>query len=143
MTSLLNRTFVYCLVLFSSMATAQPIVEVPDNIKGVTTLTAETLIETANSIEQLVLIDSRLSEDRAVGYIEESISLADIETTCETLSEAIPELHTPAAFYCNGIQCGRSVRAIEIAKSCKYSNLYWFKGGIEEWKAKNYPLAIE
>lgn len=41
-------------------------------------------------------------------------------------------------FYCNGIQCGRSVIALEIAKGCGYTRLYWFRGGFAEWKRNAY-----
>jgi len=41
-------------------------------------------------IEALVLIDSRIRADRKEGYIEGSVSLPDIETTCEALAQQLP-----------------------------------------------------
>ena len=41
-------------------------------------------------------------------------------------------------FYCNGVQCGRSVVSIKVARSCGYHNLSWFKGGFAEWKEKGF-----
>lgn len=111
---------------------------VPDEIPGVETLTAEGLIEKANNTNGLIIIDARISKDRAIGYIEDSISLPDINTNCDTLSELVSNRHTPLLFYCNGVKCGRSVVAVKIARSCGYKNLSWFRGGFEEWQEKGY-----
>jgi rhodanese-related sulfurtransferase len=116
---------------------------VPDEIPGVQTLTAEGVIEKANSIDRLVIIDARINKDRAIGYIEGSFSLPDINTNCSTLSELVADKQTPLLFYCNGVKCGRSVVAIKIAKSCGYENLSWFRGGFEEWKEKGYQFVTE
>jgi rhodanese-related sulfurtransferase len=131
------------LMTISSPVLAEPVVEVPDHIEGVTTLTAEELIELANSRDDLLIIDSRLVGDRSFGYLEDSISLSDIDTDCEALDEIASDKQSAMAFYCNGVNCGRSVRAVEQAKSCGYQSLYWFKGGIQEWMEKNYPLVVE
>ena len=116
---------------------------VPDEIPGVETLTAEGLIEKANSTEGLIIIDARISKDRAIGYIEDSVSLPDINTNCDTLSELVRNKQTPLLFYCNGVKCGRSVVAVKIAKSCGYKNLSWFRGGFEEWQEKGYQYMTQ
>ena len=116
---------------------------VPDEIPGVATLTAEGVIEKANSSDKLVIIDARISKDRGIGYIEGSLSLPDINTNCTTLSALVADKKTPLLFYCNGVKCGRSVVAIKIAKSCGYKNLSWFRGGFEEWKQKGYQFLTE
>ena len=85
-----------------------------------------------------MLIDARITEDRDYGYIESSISLPDIETNCNSLKKIIPGKKQALMFYCNGVQCGRSVVSIKVARSCGYHNLSWFKGGFAEWKEKGY-----
>ena len=112
---------------------------VPDNIAGVETLLAADVIEKARTISNLIVIDSRIESDRLNGYIEGSISLPDTQTNCETLAGIASDKDTPLLFYCNGVECGRSVPAIKIAKSCGYTNLYWFRGGFEEWLETGYP----
>lgn len=114
---------------------------VPEHIAGVKTLTAEDVVELAISIPELIIIDARISDDRKHGYLEDSVSLPDIETNCSKLKEIIPSKNSPAMFYCNGIKCGRSVISIKIAISCGYNNMYWFKGGFEEWKNKGFQYA--
>ena len=41
-------------------------------------------------------------------------------------------------FYCNGVKCDRSVKSVNIALGCGYVRLYWFRGGFEEWRRKDY-----
>ena len=111
---------------------------VPDEIPGVETLTAEAFIEKANNNLELIIIDARISKDRASGFIEESLSLPDINTNCDTLNNLVASKQTPVVFYCNGVKCGRSAVAIRIAQSCGYKSLSWFRGGFEEWQEKGY-----
>jgi len=117
---------------------AKPKVIVPEKIAGVTTVTAEKVIEDLTSDNPPILIDARIKQDRDYGYIETSISLPDINTNCETLSKITTDKNQHLMFYCNGVQCGRSVVSIKIARSCGYHNLSWFKGGFAEWKNKDY-----
>jgi rhodanese-related sulfurtransferase len=112
----------------------------PERIDGVHVVDAEGLIEQVMHTPSLVLVDSRIKADRLEGYIEGSISLPDIDTSCTSLAKVIPGLTTPVLFYCNGIRCGRSARAAVIARDCGYTNLYWFRRGMEEWQEKQYPL---
>jgi len=112
----------------------------PENIAGSTTIDAESLIELARDHDDLVIIDSRIRSDRRQGFIAGSISLPDTETNCATLSPHTNR-STPTIFYCNGPKCRRSDRAVNIAKDCGYTNLYWFRGGFEEWKEKQYLIS--
>lgn len=129
---------VFVCLFCCTTANAKPVVPVPDNIKGATTVTAEQLIALAGRFPSLVIVDSRIREDRQEGYIENSHSLPDEETNCTTLAPLIANKTTPVLFYCNGIKCGRSVRAVHIALNCGYEKIYWFRGGFEEWKDKKY-----
>ena len=112
----------------------------PETIDGVVNVDADGLIEKLMEIEALVLIDSRIRADRKEGYIEGSVSLPDIETTCDTLEAILENGSTAALFYCNGVKCGRSARAAQIALDCGYTEIYWYRNGMEEWQEKHYPL---
>jgi rhodanese-related sulfurtransferase len=112
----------------------------PDAIEGSTTIDAEALIQLANEHDDLVIIDSRIQSDRRQGYIANSISLPDIGTDCTTLFRVIHRKDTPTVFYCNGPRCQRSDHAIKIARECGYTNIYWFRGGFEEWISKQYLI---
>ena len=131
------------LLVFNTSAHAAPKVPVPDQIPGVQLVDAEGVIEVAGKLKKLIIIDSRIAGDRKLGYIEHSISLPDTETNCDSLAKIIPSKRTPTLFYCNGVKCGRVVVATRIAVECGYENLYWFRGGFEEWKLKEYPFVSE
>lgn len=133
----------YACLSFSALSYSEPIVPVPDSIPGAQTVDAEKVIELASKNKKLVIIDSRILGDRKIGYIEQSISLPDAKTNCKSLQKIIPNKMTPVVFYCNGVKCGRSVVATKKALQCGYSNIYWFRGGFEEWTSKAYPFLHE
>lgn len=114
--------------------------ETPQFIDGTTRVSAEEVIDLVESKPDLVIIDARKASDYQKGYIEGAVSLPNTETTPETLAKVIPSKETPVLFYCNGAKCGRSVKSAKIAVQAGYKNIYWFRGGIEEWQAKGLPL---
>ena len=130
-------------LMLSGVAAAAPVVPVPEQIPGVKRVDAETVIDLAAKLPKLIIIDSRVAGDRKMGYIENSISLPDAKTNCKSLAKIIPAKTTPVLFYCNGVKCGRSVVATRIALQCGYKNIYWFRGGFEEWRAKQFPFLNE
>lgn len=115
----------------------------PDTIAGTTKVDAEGLLDLVDKTPELIIIDARIRQDRVQGYIEGSVSLPDIETNCVSLARLIPGKSSPVLFYCNGVKCGRSAKSSLQALACGYSRIYWFRGGIEEWKQKNYPFLKE
>jgi len=115
----------------------------PGSIPGAIRVSAEEFIELVNRVPGLTIIDSRIPNDRKQGFVEGSISLPDVSTTCDSLARVLPAKDAPSLFYCNGVKCGRSAKAINIALSCGYSNIYWFRGGFEEWLKKGYPYLQE
>ena len=135
----------FCLMLVASpgvSAEEKPDIS-PEEIQGIPKVTAEEVFELFEKTPGLVIIDSRLdtgpSSGRANGFIEGSVSLPDIRTDCAALARVIPKKDTPSLYYCNGPKCGRSAKAIEVARKCGYSNIYWFRGGFAEWQQKGYP----
>jgi len=138
---LLPKTFSLLVLFFISVTSHADDYLSPDTIEGSTKINAETLIQLARDHDNLIIIDSRIRSDRRQGYIVDSISLPDTETSCTTLLPVINKKHTATVFYCNGPKCRRSDRAIVIARDCGYTNLYWFRGGFEEWKNKHYLIS--
>jgi rhodanese-related sulfurtransferase len=122
------------------VTSSEPEIRSPDSIEGVAKVDAEGLINLLGEMPDLQIIDSRLTANRTFGYIEGSISLSDSDTSCESLQKVVPEKSLPVLFYCNGPKCGRSAVAAKIALDCGYKQLYWFRGGIEEWREKKLPL---
>lgn len=129
------------MALVSAMASAADADDYtsPESIAGTFRIDADELIRMANNNDRLVIIDSRLRPDRRQGYIPDSVSLPDTETDCDSLAKIIPSKHSEVAFYCNGPKCKRSDHAVAIAVECGYDQVFWFRGGIEEWLHDNYP----
>lgn len=143
MNRLMQFFLLIVLLAFNTYSRAEPIVPVPEQISGAQRVDAETVIEVAGKLKKLVIVDSRIPDDRKIGYIERSISLPDAKTNCKSLAKIVPSKNTPVLFYCNGVKCGRSVVATMTAVRCGYKHIYWFRGGFEEWKAKEYPYLHE
>ena len=112
--------------------------DTPENIPGTTKVTAEKLIELMQS--GVTVIDSRKPSDRAKGYIEGSIALPNTDTNEASLAKHLKSKSDAVAFYCNGVKCGRSGEAAKIAIGLGYSNIYWFRGGWDEWTSKGLPV---
>ncbi|MDH5444580.1 MAG: rhodanese-like domain-containing protein [Gammaproteobacteria bacterium] len=113
----------------------------PNSIKGTVKIKAEDIFKLVEKYPNLVIVDSRKTSDRMKGYIEGSVGLPDTKTTRKSLAKAIPTKGTPVVFYCNGEKCGRSVKSSKLAVSLGYKNVYWFRGGWEEWENKGLPVA--
>lgn len=117
----------------------KPVVS-PSHIAGVKKVDAEEVLKLVEKLPNLIVIDARIAGDRQHGFIEDSISLPDVETDCKALAGIAPNKKTPLLLYCNGPKCGRSAKSAQKALACGYRQLYWFRGGFEEWLAKDYPV---
>lgn len=135
--SILALLLIFASIINSYAAEAK---DAPLLIPGTIKVSAEDVLDIAEKIPNLLIIDARIHSDRNHGYIEGSISLPDINTTCTSLAKIIPKKESPVLFYCNGVKCGRSVISSKIALKCGYNNIYWFRGGYEEWQAKQFPF---
>jgi len=133
-----KKYLIVTLLAFATVVCAEEKIA-PENIPGVTRVDAEAVLALVEKTPRLVIVDSRIAMDRKQGHLEGSLSLPDEETNCASLARIIPEKGQPALFYCNGVNCDRSVVAMKIARQCGYTRLYWYRGGFEDWKQKNYP----
>jgi len=144
MTSSFSQYFFCSLMLaFYSVAVQAANADLRKSLEGIETVDAEQLIALAQGVDDLILVDSRLAEDRGLGFIGESHNLPDFETNCTTLARISTDRDRSMVFYCNGEKCGRSKRALKIARQCGYQQLYWFRGGFEEWRKKDYPYLLD
>lgn len=123
-------------VAFSAFAETKA----PEFIDGTKRVTAEEVVELATNTPDLIIIDARKTSDReSAGWIEGSVGLPDYDTDAETLAKHVPSKTTPVLFYCNGVKCGRSVKSSKVAVESGYKNIFWFRGGWEEWTEKGMP----
>ena len=108
-------------------------------LQGAKTITAVDVIDLIEKMPELIIIDSRM-DDRPQGYIESSINLSDLDTDCDSLAEILKNTHTPVVFYCNGVKCRRSEKAIKVAVACGYDHVFWYRGGFDDWMKQGFPF---
>lgn len=131
---------VWLTVLFVLSNNALAKEETPTSLTGATVVTAEKVIALFDELDELIIVDSRKNSDRIKGFIPDSLHLANTETNADSLAKIIATKATPVVFYCNGITCKRSYEAAQIAIKLGYSEVYWFRGGIAEWRANSFPV---
>ena len=133
----------FFLFAFSFAFTAFAAENTPDTIDGTKKVTASEVVDLVGSLENLVIIDARKPADRAAGYIEGSVGLVNTETTPESLAKLVATKETPILFYCNGEKCGRSVESAKNAVAWGYKEIYWFRGGWDEWSSEGLPVTTD
>jgi len=138
--NLFMSLFMFAFVISGSATANVQKKDVPETLAGTTRISAEQLIELLDKHENLVIIDSRKPSDRNKGYIEGSVGLPDTDTSPDSLSKHLKTKTTPVVFFCNGVKCGRSMKASKVAIADGYKNIYWFRGGWAEWTEKNLPV---
>lgn len=75
-------------------------------------------------------------------YVEKSKKEVgyDVAQDAFKLAETIKDKNAQLIFACNGGECWKSYKASLWAQNHGYKNVYWFRGGFPEWKAKNLPM---
>jgi len=141
------------LALFVSHAYAEG--ETPVSIKGATTVDADAVKGWLDNGDELVILDPRKNSDyNDKGHIPTAINCpvnTDAELTEKVVGEAATHLEDcedlkdvdkgeKIVAYCNSIKCWMSPKAVSALVTMGYTNLYWFRGGMAEWKAKGYPV---
>ena len=138
-----RRILVSILMLFSSALVAEQKPYAPENIKEVTIVSAEEVVELILARPDLVIIDSRKKTEYQKGHIEGAINMLNTQLKPEDLERVSPDKSTEILFYCNGTRCHRSADSIKKAKSWGYNKLIWFRGGWKEWTDKRLPVVTD
>jgi rhodanese-related sulfurtransferase len=115
----------------------------PDEMPGVTIVSAEEVIEMVLANPELIVIDSRKKTEYIKGHIEGAINILNTELGLEELEFIAPEKTTTLLFYCNGVRCLRSSDSLVKATGWGYTNLFWFRGGWKEWTEKRLPVVTD
>jgi rhodanese-related sulfurtransferase len=136
------------LALFLSIAAATALIAgekpyAPENMPGTTIVSAEELIEMILENPELVVIDSRKKTEYIKGHIEGAINILNTELELEGLASIAPDRSTALLFYCNGVRCLRSSDSITKAVGWGYTNVFWFRGGWNEWTEKRLPVVTD
>jgi PQQ-dependent catabolism-associated CXXCW motif protein len=57
------------------------------------------------------------------------------------LNVLVPDKASAIVFFCGNRNCWHSANAAMRAKTLGYSQVHWYRGGVEAWKAAGLPLA--
>lgn len=117
--------------------------DAPKEVAGATTVDTDKVLEMIEGTEGLVIIDSRKDADYQSGWIEGAVHLVNTDTNTETLAKVIATKETPAMFYCNGAKCLRSSDAVKKAAEAGYTNLFYYYGGMADWKEAGMPVVTK
>ncbi len=118
----------------------------PDGIAGVTRVSAEQVRELIDS--HVVVVDTRSPREYAqehlpnavsAPYGEKSLKERDYDSRLDDLSAiAALDRGRPTVFLCNGPECWKSYKASREAAAMGFKTVYWFRGGMPEWRARGF-----
>jgi rhodanese-related sulfurtransferase len=120
----------------------------PDSLKGVTRVSAEEVVELAK--QGVMLVDTRSQKEFdnehvrgaiLASYVEKSLKETDFDAAKDDFS-ALKTIakEKPVVFLCNGPECWKSYKASKTAANSGYTKIYWFRGGMPEWREKHLPV---
>ncbi len=140
-------------VLLAATCTAAIANDTPASLAGATLVDASK----AKSLMEggAKMIDARVAAEYAEAHIkgavsapykEKSAKAADFDVKQDDASGFLAKLGSVAKkddnviVQCNGQECWKSYKGAKVALSDGYKHVYWFRGGLPEWKAKGFPI---
>ncbi|MDH5612676.1 MAG: rhodanese-like domain-containing protein [Gammaproteobacteria bacterium] len=139
-----SRPILFCLCLMLSsklLADEKPFV--PESIPGAIAVSAEEVIELILLNPDLVVIDSRKKTEYSKGHIEGAVNILNTVMRQEDMEMIAPDKTKAILFYCNGTRCLRSADAVSKSLEWGYKNIFWFRGGWNEWMDKHLPVITD
>ncbi len=122
----------------------------PDAVQGVTRVGPEEVAELAR--QNVPIVDTRSQKEFdsehvrgavLAPYVEKSLKEIDFDAKKDDFSAftamKLPK-DKPVVFLCNGPECWKSYKASRAALAAGYAKVYWFRGGMPEWREKRMPL---
>ena len=121
----------------------------PASLEGVTRVASE---EVAKLIAAgAVAVDTRTAkefdQEHIAGavhapYIERSLKDRNYDPRLDDFSAlGNLSLDKPLIFFCNGPECWKSYKASKMAQAKGAKQVYWYRGGMPEWREKSMPVA--
>jgi rhodanese-related sulfurtransferase len=104
------------------------------------------------------IVDTRALHDFLAGHLPEALHVDYRERSAREVNFDARLDEVPAflarlgkftrkdqtlVFYCNGTACWKSYKAASVAKKAGYRQVYWFRGGVSEWKKAGKTLIAE
>ena len=126
---------------------ASPGITTPDTLKGVTRVSAEEVADLAK--QNVTIVDTRSQKEYdsehvkgavLASYLEKSLKEVDFDSGKDDFSALKSVPKKPVVFLCNGPECWKSYKASRAALAAGYPKIYWFRGGMPEWREKRLPV---
>ncbi|HUL95164.1 MAG TPA: rhodanese-like domain-containing protein [Usitatibacter sp.] len=120
----------------------------PEKLDGVTIVTAEEVQKLMK--DGVPVVDTRVANEYAeehvkgaknVPYKEKSAKAVNFDSAQDSfdLSKLPQDKNAPVVLYCNAGECWKSYKSSVVALRAGYKKIYWFRGGMPEWKSKKLP----
>jgi len=120
----------------------------PEAVNGITRVSAEQVAELSK--QGVIIVDTRSQKEFdnehirgavLASYLEKSLKEIDFDAKKDDFAalKTIPK-DKPVVFLCNGPECWKSYKASRAALAEGYSKIYWFRGGMPEWREKHLPV---
>ena len=94
-----------------------------------------------------VRTENEFKEGRVKGavllpYSEKSKKEIDFDPKLDEfkLAETVTDKNAAIIFACNGGECWKSYKASKVALGAGYKSVFWFRGGMPEWREKKMPV---
>lgn len=124
--------------------------ETPPTLEGATVVDAakvKSMMEAGGT----TVVDTRVANEYAELHIKGSISIPYKEKSTKDinydskldsfdLGKLPTDKNAKIVMYCNAGECWKSYKAAKTAIQGGYKSIYWFRGGIPEWKSKGFPV---
>lgn len=120
------------------------------------TLTGATVVDAAKVKSMMdagatTVVDARVANEYAESHIKGSVSIPYKEKSAKDinfdskldsfdLSKLPSDKNAKIVMYCNAGECWKSYKAAKAAIQGGYKSIFWFRGGIPEWKSKGFPV---
>lgn len=122
--------------------------ETPASLDGATVVTADKVKELQG--KGATVVDTRVANEYAEAHIKGAISVPYKEKSAKApdfdagqdswdMSKIPADKGAHLVLYCNAGECWKSYKSAKMAVKAGYKHVYWFRGGIPEWKAKGLP----
>lgn len=128
--------FLPLLLLFAASVSADV---APVKVAGTSTIDAQ--MAKILHDKKIIFIDARDADHFKEAHIPgaKNLSVKDAGFTAENLSVLVKK-DDPVVFYCTGITCMASSTAAQKAVEWGWTKVYYFRGGITQWKTSGLPV---
>jgi rhodanese-related sulfurtransferase len=120
----------------------------PESINGVTRVSAEQVLDLLK--QGVTIVDTRSQKEFDSEHVRGAVLAPDLDKSLKeddydvkkddfSALKNIPK-DKPVVFMCNGPECWKSYKASRVAHAEGYTKIYWFRGGMPEWREKHLPL---